>query len=42
MLRKQRNNIKYYGGDATKEQAQKALKIAQETIQKLCKTKQKA
>jgi len=38
-LRKLRNSIKYYGGDATKLEAEEALKIAQDAISRLKKLK---
>ena len=34
-LRRLRNNIKYYGGDATLEEAKEALKIAEDMIKQL-------
>ncbi len=38
-LRKKRNGIKYYGEDASEEEAKEALKIADILIQKLIKKK---
>lgn len=38
-LRRKRNGIKYYGEDATSEEAENALKTAEETIKKLLEKK---